>query len=296
MRRIPNFVLLRAFEAAARLESFTLAAHELNLTQSAISHQVKELEDYFGRPLFVRRNRGVEPSLEGRRLLESLSRVFDVIQDACNEVNLASTSQVLALYCAPSLAVNWLGPRLPDFFKANPNITIRMTSGSELVDLNQAKDLDLAITYGSPPKRPGVSVMALGAERIVPLCSPSLLTAKQSARSQLAALPLIDSQLSRVMWPSWFTLNGMELPNKPRSSFDRAALVIAAAVDGLGVALESTRLAERALLKGELVELGRNEFVPIEQETHFVYFRSNQLKLEKVSVFKDWLFAMAGQQ
>ncbi len=98
------------------------------------------------------------------------------------------------------------------------------------------------------------------------------------------------------MWPSWFTLNGMELPDKPRSSFDRAALVIAAAVDGLGVALESTRLAERALLKGELVELGRDEFVPIEQETHFVYFRSNQLKLEKVSVFKDWLFAMAGQQ
>ena len=88
MRRIPNFVLLRAFEAAARLESFTLAAKELNLTQSAISHQVKELEDFFGKKLFTRLNRRVEPTLEGRRLMENLSRVFDVIEASCNEVAL----------------------------------------------------------------------------------------------------------------------------------------------------------------------------------------------------------------
>ncbi|CAM3757239.1 LysR substrate-binding domain-containing protein [Polynucleobacter antarcticus] len=292
MRRIPNFVLLRAFEAAARLESFTLAAHELSLTQSAISHQIKELEGYFGRALFIRRNRGVEPNLEGKRLLESLSRVFDVIQDACSEVSSASTSQVLALYCPPSLAVNWLGPRLPDFFKTYPNITIRMTSGSEPADLNQAKELDIAIAYGMPPKRPGISVISLGLERIAPLCSPTLLTKRLSARVALIDLPLIDSQLSRVMWPSWFTLNSMELPNKPRSSFDRAALVIAAAVDGLGVALESTRLAERALIKGELVEIGAEEFIPIEQETHFIYCRSSECNLEKVKVFQDWLLGM----
>ncbi len=75
MRKMPNYVLLRAFEAAARLESFTLAAKELHLTQSAISHQIKELEDYFGKPLFFRKNRKVEPTSEGRRLLESLSRI-----------------------------------------------------------------------------------------------------------------------------------------------------------------------------------------------------------------------------
>jgi len=104
MRKMPNYVLLRAFEAAARLESFTLAAKELHLTQSAISHQIRELEDYFGKPLFLRKNRKVEPTAEGRRLLDSLSRVFDVIEAACNEVTLAPSSQVLALHCSPSFA------------------------------------------------------------------------------------------------------------------------------------------------------------------------------------------------
>src|SRR6202020_1944430 len=101
MRRIPNFVLLRAFEAAARLESFTLAAEELHLSQSAISHQVKELEEYFGRPLFYRRNRRVETTSEGRRLFDSLGRVFDVIEAACSEVALSPQAQVLAVHCAP---------------------------------------------------------------------------------------------------------------------------------------------------------------------------------------------------
>ncbi|MEQ1659776.1 MAG: LysR family transcriptional regulator, partial [Hylemonella sp.] len=93
MRKMPNFVLLRAFEAAARLESFTQAAEELHLTQSAISHQIRELEEHFGRPLFLRRNRRVEPTPEGRRLLETLSRVFDAMEVACKEVRLSPKAQ-----------------------------------------------------------------------------------------------------------------------------------------------------------------------------------------------------------
>lgn len=294
MRRIPNFVLLRAFEAAARLESFTLAAQELNLTQSAISHQVKELEAFFDKKLFVRRNRRVEPTSEGRRLLEDLSRVFDVIEAACNEVGLAPESQVLALHCAPSFAINWLGPRLPAFVKKHPNITIRITTDSEPVDLIQARELDFGISYGPPHKRSGVNAEALGYERITPLCSPKLVNKKKSIREQLPNLALIDSKLGRVMWPTWFNLNNMNLPSAPRASFDRAALVIAAAVDGLGVALESTRLAEKELARGNLIDLAEHEFSPIEQETHFAYFRSNEQQLEKIKVFKNWLYEEAG--
>src|ERR1700761_2771795 len=110
MRRMPNFVLLRTFEAAARLESFTLAAQEQHLTPSAISHQVKELEEYFGRPLFLRRNRRIELTPEAVRLLESLSRVFDVVEAACSEVTLSPDAQVLVVHSAPSFAVKWLGP------------------------------------------------------------------------------------------------------------------------------------------------------------------------------------------
>src|SRR6516225_7105807 len=115
MRKIPNFVLLRAFEAAGRLESFTLAAHELHLTPSTISHQVRELEEVFGRALFLRAHRRVELTAQGRRLLEGLTRVLDAMEACCAEVNLAASGQVLSVYCAPSLAVKWLGPRLPMF-------------------------------------------------------------------------------------------------------------------------------------------------------------------------------------
>jgi DNA-binding transcriptional LysR family regulator len=290
MRKMPNFVLLRAFEVAARRESFTQAAEELHLTQSAISHQIRELEEHFGRQLFLRRNRRVELTPEGRRLMETLSRVFDAIEVACKEVRLAPKAQVLALHCSPSFAVNWLGPRLPLFMKSHPDTTIRMTSSSDPIDLSRMKELDIAISYGEPPRRAEVSVLPLGKERIVPLCAPALLKKGVAPGKRITQLPLIDSPLSKATWADWFSLNRLQMPDAPRSSFDRAALVISAAVDQLGVALESTRLAERALKRGELVELGRREFKAIEQETHFVYFRASEESLPKIALFRDWLF------
>jgi LysR family transcriptional regulator, glycine cleavage system transcriptional activator len=294
MRRIPNFVLLRAFEAAARLESFTLAANELHLTQSAISHQVKELEEYFGRPLFHRRNRRVETTSEGRRLHESLGRVFDVIEAACGEVALEPQAQVLAVHCAPSFAAKWLAPRLPQFMQAHPTVTIRLSSDAEPADLLRVREVDVAISYGFAHERAGVFTRALGAERIVPLCSPSLLREGVPVAEQIGKMTLIDSQLSRVTWPGWFALNGLELPRGPRPSFDRAALAISAAVDGMGVALETTRLAERELTRGDLIELGAGVFAPLARETHFLSYRVNERNVEKVKCFCDWVVAKAG--
>jgi LysR family transcriptional regulator, glycine cleavage system transcriptional activator len=294
MRRIPNFVLLRAFEAAARLQSFTLAAEELHLTQSAISHQVKELEDYFRRPLFFRRNRRVETTPEGRRLQESLGRVFDVIEAACNEVALAPKAQVLAVHSSPSFAAKWLGPRLPEFVQAHPDITIRLSSGAEPIDMTRVHEIDVTISYGFAFERHGVTTLALGAERIVPLCSPSLLQNGVPVEQQLAGLTLIESQLSRVTWSDWFASNGLELPGRPRPSFDRAALVLSAAVDGMGVALESVRLAERELLRGDLVELQSEKFKSLARETHFLSSRDSERNVEKIRLFREWLWQKVG--
>jgi LysR family glycine cleavage system transcriptional activator len=294
MRRIPNFVLLRAFEATARLQSFTLAAEELHLTQSAISHQVKELEEYFGRPLLIRRNRRVEVTPEGLRLQESLGRVFDVIEAACNEVTLAPTAQVLVLHSAPSFAAKWLSPRLPQFMHAHPDITIRLSSGAEPIDMTRVREVDVSISYGFAHERPGVVTVALGAERIVPLCAPSLLREGMSPGRLISELTLIDSQLSRITWPDWFAHNGIDLPAKPRPSFDRAALVLSAAVDGMGVALETTRLAERELLRGDLVELGADVFRPLARETHFFSYRADERNVDKVRRFREWLYGEAG--
>lgn len=294
MRRMPNFSLLRAFEAAARLESFTLAADELHLTQSAISHQVRGLEDFFGRPLFIRRNRRVELTLEGKRLLESLSRVFDTIQAACNEVALAPQAEVLAVHSAPSFAAKWLGPRLPEFTHSHPDITIRLTSGAEPLDLTREREIDVAISYRAVMERAGMLSVALGTERIVPLCSPELIKDDLPIHQILSNLVLIDSQLSSVTWPKWFALNNLVLPERPRPSFDRAALAISAAVDGTGVAMESIRLAEREISRGELVELGAGIFESLAVETHFVSCRTDERQLKKVRLFREWLFKAAG--
>ena len=294
MRKIPNYFALRAFEAAARHESFALGARELNLTPSAISHQVRELEEHFGIPLFVRANRRVEPTPEGRRLFESLSRIFDALEAACADLGTAASEQVLTVHCAPSLAVKWLGPRLPRFMQAHPHITIRLSSGPEPLDLGRAREVDVAISYGFAREGTGIDVTPLGAERIVPLCSPSLLDTERSAAEQLASLPLIDSQLSRVAWPEWFERNGLRLPAAPRTSFDRAALAISAAVDGMGVALESVRLAERELARGELVEVAADAFLPLARETHFLCCRVEQAALPRIRQFKTWLLGEAG--
>lgn len=294
MRRMPNFVLLRAFEAAARLESFALAAQELHLTPSAISHQIKELEEYFGRPLFLRRNRRIELTPEAGRLLESLSRVFDVVEAACSEVMLAPDAQVLAVHCAPSLAVKWLGPKLPEFNNAYPHITIRLSTGAEPLDLTRVQEVDVEISYGSALNRPGIETVPLGCEAIVPLCSSGLLRNDTPVARRMSELTLIDSQLSRVTWADWFAANGLEMPTKPRPSFDRAALGISAAADGMGVVLESTRLAEREIARGDLVEVGSDMFTRFERETHFLSYRKSEARLEKVAAFSQWLLRRAG--
>ena len=291
---MPNYVLLRAFEAAARLESFTLAAKELHLTQSAISHQIRELEDYFGKSLFFRKNRKVEPTAEGRRLLDSLSRVFDVIEAACNEVTLAPSSQVLALHCSPSFAAKWLSPRLPEFIKDNPDITIRLTSGAEPIDLLRNQEIDIAISYQFSHEGPGITSLSLGEEKIVPLCAPELIDAGIPVEELMSKLTLIESSLNHHTWEKWFEIHHLKNPSTRKMSFDRAALSVSAAVDGIGAVLESVRFAERELSRGELVELGKGIFLPTIDRTHFLSFKSNTKNSPKIKLFKEWLCAKAG--
>jgi len=294
MRKMPNYVLLRAFEAAARLESFTLAAKELHLTQSAISHQIRELEDYFGKSLFLRKNRKVEPTAEGRRLLDSLSRVFDVIEAACNEVTLAPSSQVLALHCSPSFAAKWLSPRLPEFIKDNPDITIRLTSGAEPIDLLRNQEIDIAISYQFSHEGPGITSLSLGEEKIVPLCAPELIDASIPVEELMSKLTLIESSLNHHTWEKWFEIHHFKNTSTRKMSFDRAALSVSAAVDGIGAVLESVRFAERELSRGELVELGQGIFLPTIDRTHFLSFKSNTKNSPKIKLFKEWLCSKAG--
>ncbi len=294
MRKIPSLARLVTFEVAARLQSFALAAQELNLTASAVSHQMRDLEQHFGRALFERSHRRVQTSFEGQRLHQSLERVFDALQAACAEVALPPKDQVLAVHCAPSLAIKWLGPRLPDFLAKHPAINVRLTTGAAALDLGQIGELDVVLTYGTPPlQRPGVETTSLGEERIAPLVSPQLLLPRARAAQTLQQRTLIDSSLSPVTWPLWFEHQGLPLPAGPRPAFDRAAMAIAAAADGLGVALESTRLAARELDRGELVELGARSFKPLLRAVHFISVRKTDLARPAVQAFVNWVLESA---
>lgn len=299
MRRLPPLARLRTFEVAARLQSFALAAGELSLTASAVSHQMRELEQHFGCALFERSHRRVSPTPEGRRLHESLARVFDALEAACAEVALPAQDQVLAVHCAPSLAIKWLGPRLPAFLADHPGLNVRLTTGAEALDLAVVRELDAVLSYSTPPpERSGVAIEALGVERIAPLVSPALLKSaggrrRPPVKELMQQLTLIDSTLSPVTWPQWFTHQGLSMPTRARPGFDRAALAIAAAADGLGVALESTRLAARELERGALVELGAQAFQPLERTVHFLSVRRADLRRGPLAAFAAWVKAEA---
>lgn len=289
MRRLPSFSALRAFEAAARLGGFTQAGDELAQTPSAISHQVRALERWFGRPLFTRHVRRVELNEDGRRLLQELSSAFDLIEEACSALRPAAQRLELAVHCAPSFAAKWLSPRLSQFMQAHPAITIRMTSSAEASEL-AVGEVDIDIAYGEPPPRAGIVVEPLGSESTLPMCAPSLLDGTAVDRpADLARFTLIDSRLNPVRWSDWWKLNGARMPDRARPSFDRGSLALAAAVDGLGIALESTRFAERELAQGRLVVIDGSAFRRIERPTHFLCHRKSDLGSHSLQAFRRWL-------
>ncbi|MGF7209417.1 DNA-binding transcriptional LysR family regulator [Skermanella aerolata] len=294
MRSLPSFFALRAFEAAARLGSFALASEELHLSPSAVSHQVRALEDYFGRKLFRRLSgQGVEPTPEGRQLLTRLTPVFDELEAACAALRPGpeAAAQALTLHCAPSFAAKWLGPRLPSFMARHPEISIRITASADPIDLTRRAEIDVAIAYGTKPAQPGVIAEPLGTELVTALIAPALDAASDFSGPGLPQdLILIDSAISPVRWDEWLALNGLNAAESAaRPSFDRAAMAIAAAAQGVGVVLESTRLAAEELARRELVEMGGGRFRGMERELHFLSYRAAQRNVAKIAAFRSWL-------
>lgn len=291
MRRIPSFSALRAFEAAARLGGFALACEELRLTPSAISHQVRALERHFGRALFVRGSRKVTLTPDGERLLAGLSTAFDALEAACDEFNPPAETQALAVHCTPSFAAKWLGPRLPGFLERHPSISIRLSSGAGAYDLLRHDETDVAIAYGAATLRQGLASEALGEEEIAALSAPGAADRMDlTAADAFERTPLLESSVSPVRWSEWFALNAIPTPSaRAGSAFDRGALVISAAAQGLGIALETLRFAEDEIASGQLVKLGDGRFHSIRREMHFLSYRQNQKNLFKIRTFRDWL-------
>jgi LysR family transcriptional regulator, regulator of gene expression of beta-lactamase len=241
---------LRAFEAAARHESFTRAAAELHVTQAAVSHQVKMLEARVGTALFHRLPHGLRLTEEGHWLLPRLRDAFDRIECALEELSAGGDGPrgVLSISLVATFGMSWLVPRLPRFHARFPQIELRLTThNNDPVDFDR-DPVDLAIRYGDGDW-PGLAAERLFDYRLTPLCAPRLAAALQEPAA-LWTVPLLRTDDRN--WSIWLAVAG--LPSLPMAGpvFDSTRMMIEAAMEGMGVALASPDLFAGEIADGRL--------------------------------------------
>lgn len=288
-RRLPPLSSLQAFEAAARHLSFKHAAAELSLTPTAISHQVRRLEERLGTRLFVRGTRRVDLTPAGQALYPALRQGFDAMARAVASVNPRERPRSVVLSTTMAFAARWLLPRLARFAEAHPEIALQLHTSDQPVDLHGGV-AQLAIRYG-PGHAAGLESAPLLESRFAPVCAPRLPV---RSPSDLAAVPLIGFRWFRrdaatPDWPLWFERAG--LPQVPRQlEFSDEANAIQAAIAGQGVALVNLAMVGDALEGGLL----RQPFGPALKGHgfHVVWPASDPLAAD-VGVVRDWLVAEA---
>ncbi|GJE61253.1 LysR substrate-binding domain-containing protein [Methylobacterium trifolii] len=276
---------VRTFEAAARRRSFKSAADELNLTASAVSHAIRKMEQALGVALFERDGHGVALTPAGEALLDHVGRAFEELNRGLDLVT-SRGPQLLRLHCAPSFAAQWLTPRLARFLAEHPGLEVRLAAGMDYARF-LTDEFDADIVYG-PPRGEGLFRMALGEERVTPLCDPER-AARIREPADLFAHMLIQSDNKLVRWPLWFERNDLRAPPPAGIRFDRSFLAIAAAADGLGVALESTLLAERELASGRLVAPLAGRAEDVLYNGHHLVFPAAARRRAPLRTFAHWL-------
>ena len=284
---LPNLSFLRAFEAAARNGSFQEAATELHLSPSAVSHAIRKLELELGAALFEREGRRVRLTSDGEALVRHVGPAFDDLRRGMDLIY-AHGPKILRIHSAPSFAAQWLTPRLPGFLSTHPDMEIRLSAGTDYTRFAN-DEFDVDIVYGRPNQE-GVIVLPLGEEIVTPLCIPKLASLIRRPEDLLRHA-LIDSDNKKVRWPDWFAANGLSAPPPRGMRFDRSFLAISAAVYGLGIALESTRLAEKEIADGSLVAILSGKAKDIRYVGHFLVFPRIALRRQVLRIFADWITA-----
>lgn len=258
--RLPSLDLLRGFECAARHLSFTKAAAELFVTQSAISRQIKTLEDDLGVPLFKRMNRALTLTQEGQMLYRTAAEVIQRVRETTARLRAGGGERALTVSTTLSFASLWLVPRLPHWRALHPNLDVRIAANDSMVDLER-EGIDIAVRFCDPKAAPA-DAARLGEEVVFPVCSPKLLRDKSRPLKHpedLARHVLLHFEDAGWRWPwlDWSQwLSAMKLRDlKPAGSlrFSHYDHLIRAAIDGDGVALGRTPLLRGQLKSCELV-------------------------------------------
>lgn len=293
-RRLPPLNALRAFEAAARHLSFTRAAEELFVTQAAISHQVKALEEHLGRKLFRRLNRALLLTDDGQAYLPSVSRAFTLINEATNNLLTKDAPGPLTVSALPSFAARWLVPRLGRFRQVRPDIDLRIDPSAELSDF-AGGDVDVSIRYGRG-KYPGLRADWLMTEDIFPVCSPQLVAGEHRLRdpADLEHHVLLHDD-GHGDWRTWLLAASVDRVDPARGPiFTDSSMLIQAAMAGQGVALARGVLAADELAAGRLVRP-----FTLSLPTEYAYYLvcpKDTAEQPKIAAFRDWLLDEARRE
>jgi LysR family transcriptional regulator, glycine cleavage system transcriptional activator len=290
---LPPLSALRAFEAAARLNSFTKAAEELHVTPAAISHQIHALEADLGVSLFHRRNRQIELTPSGRLLLPDLSEAFAGIRAAVRRVRAHNETGALTITASPSFVAKWLVLRLHRFQEKFPAVDVRISTSDEIVDLTSG-DFDLAIRYGTG-RYPGLDVELLLKNEVFPACSPRLLETGPPLRTpdDLRYHALIhDTAADRdplaPTWPMWLRAAGVkEMPTNGGLTFTSGYMALDAAIAGHGVVLAYSTIAAADLAAGRLVRLFSLSLPDL--FAYYIVTVPGARERPKVRAFRNWL-------
>ncbi len=289
-RRLPSLNGVKAFEAAARSESFTRAAEELNVTQGAISHQVKALETTLGLKLFHRERQRLILTEAGRDYLAVIRDALDQIAAGTERLLQRQGSGVLTVSTSPDFAAKWLVNRLGRFAEKHSDVDLRISATTHYIDFVR-DDVDVAIRHGDG-NWPGLDVQRLYSERLFAVCSPKLVTGRNRIRkaTDLLKFPLLRLEDAKN-WTRLFEAAGVKADVGPGPVLNRASMLIDAAIDGQGIALARTALAAWDLVNGRLVR-------PIEvslkmANTYWFVCPKAVSKVPKIAAFRNWVFAEA---
>ena len=288
-RALPSLTALRAFEATARLRSAKLAAGELSVTPTAISHQIRALEDQLGTPLFVRSVRQLRPTAMGQQLLDDLQPAFDTMARAVDRVRRAAQPPIVTLSTTPAVASRWLLPRMEALRDLDVSLGLRLHISHRPVALD-GHSADMAIRYGSG-QWPGLVAEHLVGNRFVPACSPALKLRQRTSLPRHALLHFLPlgARSSPSDWAAWqrvARVPGLDVGAGP--VFHDETHVIAAALAGQGVGLMSQALIVRELAEGRLVRPFGPDLPG--QPFHLVFPEARRAQPD-VQAVRDWVLA-----
>ncbi|QXH49428.1 LysR family transcriptional regulator [Pseudomonas fakonensis] len=291
--QLPPLKAIQAFEQAARFGNVARAAEQLNLTPSAVSHQIANLEALIGRPLFLRTAKGVSLTPAGEQYLREVSGLLQSLANATERAGSAVGFDCLRLHAAPSFGLLWLLPRLERFRASHPDIQINLSCSYEALHFGRHQ-IDVDIRHGYP-NWPSLEVRTIRHEQATVLAAPALLARQSIVQpADLLGHNLILSEAALVQWPQWFAQQGVSLPQAPFAlSFDRSYMSLEAASHGYGLALESSLLAQDYIARGQLVPVFGGERVSPVSAHHLVFPRGHA-ELPRVRRFLDWMQGQLG--